>query len=54
MENSINQAYGKFIGTITLPEEGLVLAASEETKFPWKWLIIGGLAIALVICITSK
>jgi len=51
----MNEPYGEFIGTVTLPEEyRLGLVPRAETGFPWKWLNIGGLIIALFICTSKK
>ncbi len=48
------EPYGRFEGTIELPTQLTLATAPTETKFPWKWLIIGGLATILIICLLTK
>ena len=54
MNNDTEQAYGRFEGTVELPEGVTLAAVPTEKKFPWNWVIIGGLAIGLIYCITKK
>ena len=42
------QPYGRFEGTVELPEGVTLAAVPTEKKFPWEWVIIGGLLIGLV------
>ncbi len=49
-----NQVYGKFEATIELPAQLTLAAAPTEAKFPWKWVIIGGLAFFLVTYLIGK
>ena len=51
---NMNEAYGRFEGTIELPEGVTLAAVPTEKKFPWKWLIIGGLFIGLIIWISRS
>lgn len=50
----MNEPYGKFEGTIELPAQLTLAAAPTEKKFPWKWVIIGGLGLLLVISLIGK
>lgn len=51
----MNEAYGRFVGTVTLPEEyRLGLIPPAEKEFPWKWIIIGGVIIGLIFCIATE
>lgn len=54
MNNLANQAYGRFEGTVELPAQLTLGVAPTETKFPWKWFIIGGLVIGFIIYIAQK
>ncbi len=48
------QPYGRFEGTIELPEQISLAGITTGKAFPWKWLIIGGLVVGIFIWVTKK
>ncbi len=57
----MNEPYGRFEAIVELPTQlplptaPITLAvAPTEAKFPWKWVIIGGLAFFLVTYLIGR